>query len=54
MVDKKMYAQRLKKIYYIKYGDMLSDAEALDLFEKLVALVEATYPPHLRKYGNPA
>lgn len=45
MVDKTVYVQRLKVLFQQKTGILISDAEALVLFERLVALVEAVYSP---------
>lgn len=50
MVDKEKYVRRFADLYKEKTGQDLSDAEALDLFEKLVTLVNAIYTPLPRKY----
>jgi hypothetical protein len=43
MVDKTKYLKKLKELHKQKTGVDLSDSEVLELFEKMVALVEATY-----------
>ena len=45
MVDKQLYIQRFKELNKAKTGKDLSDEEALDLFEKLVVLVDTIYKP---------
>lgn len=42
---KDKYVQRLKELYKKKTGKDISDAEALEHFEKLVTLVRAVYKP---------
>ncbi len=49
MVDKTKYVERLKELHHQKKGVPLSDAEALDLFEKLVVLVGAVIDPLVPK-----
>lgn len=49
MVDKTIYVQRLKALFQRNTGILISDAEALVLFERLVALVEAVYSPIPKK-----
>lgn len=52
MVDKTQYILRLKDIYRQKTGSELSDAEALEYWEKLVLLVRIVYQPMARNaYG---
>lgn len=43
--NKETYLLKFKELHKAKTGKELSDDEALDLFEKLVVLVEATYKP---------
>jgi len=43
MTDKIPYLERFKELHRQKTGEELSDAEVLDYFEQLVALVEAVY-----------
>jgi len=48
MVDKQKYIQQIKDIHARKTGKILSDIEALDIFENLITLVGAVYRPILR------
>ncbi len=41
MVDKTKYIERFKKLYELKNGAQISDALAIEYFEKLVCLVFA-------------
>jgi hypothetical protein len=50
MVDKTTYIQRIKNIYTRKTGKVLSDVEALDVFENLVTLVSAVYQPIQKEF----
>ncbi len=45
MTDKQKYIDRLKDIHSKKTGKVLSDDEALSLFESLIVLVGAIYKP---------
>ena len=51
MVDKQPYIQRFKEIHKAKTGIDLTNEDASDLFEKLVALVDAIYKPISQDYG---
>ena len=45
MVEKTPYIERIKQLHLIKTGAAFSDAEAAEVFEKLIALVSAVYQP---------
>lgn len=45
MVDKNQYIERIKQLHLKKTGLALSDVEAGECFEKLVALVSVIYQP---------
>jgi hypothetical protein len=44
-VARKEYVKRLKEIYKRQNGEELSDEQALQIFEQLIALVKAVYQP---------
>lgn len=52
MVEKEKYIERVKKLHFLKKGVQLSDSEASDCFEKLVALVSAVYQPIPMSHGT--
>jgi hypothetical protein len=45
MLDKKVYLAKFKEIYERKNNVVISDELALEYFEKLIVLVQATYQP---------
>ena len=51
-VDKQKYVQQVKDLYETKSGKKISDAEALDIFENLVTLVNAIYQPIPKNYAK--
>ncbi len=52
MVDKQKYLQRLKVLYELKTGKVISDLEALNLFESLIVLTRAIYKPINKNHAN--
>ncbi len=50
-LDKSKYLQRFKELYKKKTTKDISDAEALEHFEKLICLVKAIYKPLPKSYG---
>jgi hypothetical protein len=52
VIGKQEYINRFKSLYRKKTGKDLSDDEAVDLFEKLVVLVDAVYKPVPKKYAK--
>lgn len=47
-----IYIQKLKNIYLEKTGQKISDQLALELFNQLIALVEAIYKPIEEQNGR--
>jgi len=50
MLNKQKYIERFKALYKEKNQKGISDAEALEHFEKLTTLVRATYKPIPKSY----
>ncbi len=51
MTDKQKYLERFKSLYKVKTGKDLSDSDAMNYFEQLVALVTIIHKP-IPKYGE--
>lgn len=45
MIDKTPYIEQLKKFYFEKYQEILSDELAHEYFNQLVTLIECIYRP---------
>jgi hypothetical protein len=52
MLSKENYIKRFREIYKSKTGEEISEALALEYFEKLIVLVETLTDNNIENYGR--